>query len=236
MAKFDSPKKRPFTLLSMNGLTHILLLLPQASIAIFGIQPIAKPATVEHVVNDIILALLANGFIVIHLCQNALITYAAINTVNARLHAVGIKNKLRTVIGIPLLPSAAQKLRIGIAGAHKGSKGSQKGLAQLLGASSFKGIALSKGIGLVAHERQENTVQSAIARSVGLAHYLVAVTKIKGAHINIIFIMRIQFFGSLLTIEQAVQLAAIFISKAELACSNIILEQLAKAIFEKSTI
>ena len=68
MAKFDSPKKRPFTLLSMNGLTHILLLLPQAGIVILGIQASAKPTTVEHVVNDIILALLANGFVVIHFC------------------------------------------------------------------------------------------------------------------------------------------------------------------------
>ena len=68
MTKCDYLQKKTIHTAKYEWSYAYSLLLPQAGIVILGIQASAKPTTVEHVVNDIIPALLANGFVVIHFC------------------------------------------------------------------------------------------------------------------------------------------------------------------------
>ena len=69
--------------------------------------------------DDILLALLANGFIIVQLGQDTLVADATINAVNAGLHPISIKNQLWSIFWIPLVPGIAQQYCVGITSAHE---------------------------------------------------------------------------------------------------------------------
>ena len=50
-----------------------------------SIQLVTEPASVQHIMNDIIFALLIDALVISHLCQNAGIAYSAVDTADSIL-------------------------------------------------------------------------------------------------------------------------------------------------------